>query len=176
MKIAGFLRGINVGGKHKVPMSQLKEILEETGFSNIKTLLNSGNFIAEINTQNLEKLEINLENELLKFFGFPIPVILIPHQKIIELVNKNPFSEIHFHDKIRLYISFSKDPVENKIKLPYVSADSSFKIIEAYSNVIISYLDLSISSTPKGMEDLEKLYGKNITTRNWNTIVKISDN
>ena len=44
-KYVAFLRGINVGGHHKVPMSELKELLESEGMSNISTLLNSGNAI-----------------------------------------------------------------------------------------------------------------------------------
>jgi hypothetical protein len=41
--------------------------------------------------------------------------------------------------------------------------------------IIVSVLDITNSNTPKGMEDLEKLFGKNITTRNWNTIQKINN-
>lgn len=176
MKIAGFLRGINVGGKHKVPMDKLKEILLKTGFQNVKTILNSGNYIAEINDQKLNLIEKELEAELINNFNFDVPVILIQHSIIIELINKNPFADITLHDKLRLYVSFSKELVSEKIKLPYKSADSSFQIINAFSNIIISYLDLSISSTPKGMDDLEKIFGKNITTRNWNTIIKLANN
>ena len=41
------LRGINVGGKNKVPMSDLKKCLEELGFSNVSTYIASGNVILE---------------------------------------------------------------------------------------------------------------------------------
>ncbi|MDO9157115.1 MAG: hypothetical protein Q7U17_09590, partial [Sediminibacterium sp.] len=62
-----------------------------------------------------------------------------------------------------------------KLTLPYISKDNSFKIIGTKNHIIISVLDITTSNTPKGMEDLEKLFGKNITTRNWNTIQKINN-
>ena len=54
-----FLRGINVGGHHKVPMQDLCIAFEKLGFENVQTVLNSGNIIfdADINSsEDLEKL------------------------------------------------------------------------------------------------------------------------
>lgn len=59
--------------------------------------------------------------------------------------------------------------------VPYISEDKAFQIISIRDKTILSALDLSVTSTPKGMDDLEKLFGKNITTRNWNTIRRIVD-
>lgn len=46
-KYVAFLRGINVGGKSKVPMSELKKLFDELGFQNVRTYINSGNVIFE---------------------------------------------------------------------------------------------------------------------------------
>jgi uncharacterized protein (DUF1697 family) len=89
------------------------------------------------------------------------------------LVNDDPFAGIDVHKNIRLYITFLKEPSTTKLTLPYISKDNSFRIIDIKKDIIISVLDITTTSTPKGMEDLEKLFGKNITTRNWNTIQKI---
>lgn len=56
MKYIVLLRGINISGKNKVPMNDLKKYLENLGYTNVKTLLNSGNVILETN-QSKEKLE-----------------------------------------------------------------------------------------------------------------------
>ena len=45
MKYIGLLRGINVSGKNKIPMNELKQELENLGFENVITYLNSGNII-----------------------------------------------------------------------------------------------------------------------------------
>lgn len=174
-KQVAFLHGINVGGHHKVPMAELKTILTQLGCENVTTILNSGNIVFETKKKDIAVLERIIESALTENFGFSIPVILIPHKQINELVNEDPFASIDVHKNIRLYISFLKEPLKIKLIVPYISKDNSFKIIGTKNNIIISVLDITTSNTPKGMEDLEKLFGKNITTRNWNTIQKINN-
>lgn len=174
-KLVGLLRGINVGGHHKVPMAELKSILSNLGCDNVKTILNSGNIVFETKKNNIAGLERIIELALRENFGFAIPVILIPHKQINELVNDDPFASIVVHKNIRLYVSFLKEPSTTKLKLPYISKDNAFKIIDIRDKFIVSVLDITTSNTPKGMEDLEKIFGKNITTRNWNTIEKINN-
>jgi uncharacterized protein (DUF1697 family) len=174
-KQVAFLRGINVGGHHKVPMAELKTILTQLGCENVTTILNSGNIVFETKKKDIADLERIIESALTENFGFSIPVILIPHKQINELVNEDPFASIDVHKNIRLYISFLKEPLTIKLTLPYISKDNSYKIIGTKNDIVISVLDITTSNTPKGMEDLEKLFGKNITTRNWNTIQKINN-
>lgn len=174
IEIAGFLRGINVGGHHKVPMADLRAQLTQLGCINTRTLLNTGNFVFETEQKNIQELESTIEESLSESFGFPIPVMLIPKKEISGLVDENPFEKINVHKDTRLYVSFLKDLPKVKVNLPYFSEDKTFEIISAKDKIVLSVLDLAKSNTPKGMDDLEKLYGKNITTRNWNTIVKVA--
>jgi uncharacterized protein (DUF1697 family) len=173
--IAGFLRGINVGGHHKVPMPVLREKLKEMGCKNVKTLLNSGNIIFDTEQENIGSLEQALEDFLSRSFGFTIPVILKIRNELSELADENPFQSISVHKDIRLYVSFLKDEPIVNLSEPYVSEDESYTILSVRNKVILSVLNLSVTNTPKGMDTLEKLFGKNITTRNWNTVLKVID-
>lgn len=175
MTIAGFLRGINVGGHHKVPMAELRKRLIEMGCKNVRTLLNSGNIVFETEETNLQNLESNIESHLSKTFNFAIPLILRTKTEITDLVDKKPFEKIDYHKDIRMYVTFLKDNPTSHLDLPHFSKDNSYQIISISNRIICSVLDLSTTKTPKGMEELEKLFGKNITTRNWNTILKILD-
>lgn len=172
-RYVAFLRGINVGGHHKVPMSDLKKELEKLGFKNIITLLNSGNVLFDAISNDIEKLEKTITTHLEKSFGFPIPTIIRKSEMIIELFHNKPFKTIKVTKDIRLYVSFLKENREPNLKLPWVSSDNSYKIIDIKDKTICSFLDLSISKTPKAMRELEQFFGKNITTRNWNTIDRI---
>lgn len=49
MKYIALLRGINISGKNKISMSELKKLLEENNYQNVSTYLNSGNIIFECN-------------------------------------------------------------------------------------------------------------------------------
>jgi uncharacterized protein (DUF1697 family) len=169
-KYVAFLRGINVGGHHKVPMAELRAELEKLNFKNIVTLLNSGNIIFESNDINLEN---KISEQLEKSFGFPIPTIVRKSEMISELLNNNPFKNVKITKDIRLYVSFLQKNNATKLKLPWKSSDNSYIIIEKREQSIFSVLNLSVSKTPKAMEALEKYYGKDITTRNWNTIERV---
>lgn len=154
-------------------MAELRDKLTQLGCDNIRTLLNSGNFVFESNQPDIRELENKLEDFLTQSFGFPIPVILRTRKEISDLVDENPFSQIELHKDIRLYVSFLKESPEIKLDLPYFSDDGSYKIISIQNRTILSVLDLSATSTPKRMKKLEELFGKNLTTRNWNTVRKV---
>ncbi len=175
LTLTGFLRGINVGGHHKVPMAELRNKLTEIGCLNVRTLLNTGNFVFDTNQTNIQDLENKMEEYLSNSFGFPIPAIIRTRKEISDLVAENPFEKIEVHKDIRLYVSFLKDAPKAELTIPYVSDDKTYQIISVKEKIILSVLDLSTTNTPKGMDVLEKLYGKNITTRNWNTVKKVID-
>jgi uncharacterized protein (DUF1697 family) len=180
-KYVALLRGINVGGNKKVPMAELKKVLEKSGLINVKTLLASGNVVfsqrdgfPESNS-NILQLQRLIPSIIEKEFGFPVPVLLRTHKEIEKIIELNPFKEIKVTPQIRLYVTFLFENPEKKSTASYISKDESFKIILLSDKTVFSVLDLSISNTPEAMNMLEKIYGKNITTRNWNTILKIAN-
>lgn len=168
-----FLRGINVGGHHKVPMADLKKECATIGLVNVSTLLNSGNIIFESIDEDILELSTKMSKHLEIAFGFPIPVALQKAQTITALLMDNPFKEITLTKDIRLYVSFLPNNASHDIEIPWESDDHSFQIIDRRSEILCSVLDLSISKTTIAMGIIEKNYGKNVTTRNWNTIVRI---
>ncbi len=171
-KYIALLRGINVGGHHKVPMAELKAEMSQWGYKSIVTLLNSGNIVFESDDSELVRVESALQSQLENHFGFAIPVICVNADEISDLVSDNPFEGVETNENIRLYLTFLREkPVT--VKFSEKGSEDGFKILETRGRIIVSVLDLSISKTVKGMEQLEKLYGKNITTRNYNTILKI---
>lgn len=168
-----FLRGINVGGHHKVPMADLRSELESLGFQNVVTLLNTGNIIFDSDETDMDDLQIKMAAHLEQAFGFPIPTLIKTAQSINALIEMRPFEDITVTKQIRLYLSFLWREAQTDMIFPWSSEDRSYQIIGIQDKTIISVLDLSVTGTPKGMESLEKRFGKDMTTRNWNTILKI---
>ncbi len=172
-KYIAFLRGINVGGHHKVPMADLRSELEKLKCENVVTILNSGNMIFDAPAVDLDKLEKTIAVQLEKAFGFPIPTILRSAEMILELLDDDPFKGIEVTKDIRLYVSFLQKDVDSELQIPWTSDDGSYKILRKIDRTIISVLDVSVTKTPKAMEVVEKNFGGDITTRNWNTIKRI---
>ena len=168
-----FLRGINVGGHHKVPMADLRKEFEKLGFKDIVTLLNSGNILFDTISDDIDKLEELISLHLERVFGFPIPTIIRTSEMISRLLKSEPFGEIEITKDIRLYVSLLRHNNDRDLNLPWKSVDDSYEVIAEIDNTVLSVLDLSISSTPKAMSALDRHFGSDITTRNWNTIERI---
>lgn len=70
------LRGINVGGKNKVDMKELKAVFEEAGMVSVKTYINSGNIIFADSNRSKEELPVILERAILIHFELNIKVLI----------------------------------------------------------------------------------------------------
>lgn len=167
------LRGINVGGHKKVPMAELSQLMGNAGFENVETLLNSGNVIFKYLPESNANIESKLSELLQNHFGFSIPVLIRKAEELESIIKSTPFESIELNKDIRLYVTFLKEKTDNNLIIPWVSEDQSFRIIKDFDKAICSVLDLSKSKTVKAMGMLEKNFGKDITTRNWNTLLKI---
>lgn len=169
-KYVAFLRGINVGGYHKVPMKELKVFLEKQGYAHVKTILNSGNIIFESAKSKSDIVEKELESLLETKFKFPIPTIVRSAEEIQNLLKKNPFKNVIANENLHLYVSFLKNRYAKHKK---IEETNGFKIIEVQKDAVICVLDKTVTQSTKAMELLDKSYDKHITTRNWNTILRI---
>jgi uncharacterized protein (DUF1697 family) len=167
------LRGINVGGHKKVPMADLKKLLSTMGYSDVQTLLNSGNVVFRCKSTPTGQLEKTLETAIEKHFGFRVPVILRSGDDFKQLVDSEPFAGTEVTKNTRLYLSFLKNEAKEIPTLPLETEDGDFRILDYTNATVISVLDLSKTKTVDGMKSLENIFGKDITTRNWNTVEKI---
>ena len=169
-KYIAFLRGINVGGHKRIPMPELKKVFEKQGFLHVKTSLNTGNVIFEGEKASTMAIPGMLENA----FGFFIGTIVLPFDDICKIVASNPFKSIEVSPERRLYVTFLAERSDSQPEVPYFSADGSFRIIHHTNHAVFSVLDLGKTKTTDAMNILEKEFGKQITTRNYNTVVKIA--
>jgi len=170
-----FLRGINVGGHHKVPMSELKDIFVKMGYNNITTLLNAGNVIFGSRDEDIKNLEIKIARQLSDVFKFPVPILIRTSEEIHHYIDSDPFGAVVMNRDIRLYATLLGEQPELIPKLPWTSPDTAFMISKVVDGAVFSVLDLAKSQSIEAMAVLEKFFGKEITTRNWNTIMKIGN-
>lgn len=84
------LRGINISGKNRVPMAELKAGVEELGFSDVKTYLNSGNVLFSSDAVGIEALTSQIESLIKKQFGFDIPVFVISKEDLEDVLHHAP--------------------------------------------------------------------------------------
>ena len=174
MKCAAFLRGINVGG-HQIKMESLREVFESLGFSSVKTILASGNVVFETSEKDISALTSKIEKFLHKKYGYEISTTLRSLSDLQKFIDTEPFKGILVTKDIRLYVTFfAKYSNKNTLPIPYVSPDEDYTILTVTKTEICSVLDLSRGKgTVDAMAVLEKEFGKKVTTRNWNTVLKV---
>ena len=85
-----FLRGINISGKNKISMAELKNNFEKLGFEEVKTYLNSGNVIFLSDEENIGKLTIQIETMIKEYFGFDIPIFCISQEELEDILQNAP--------------------------------------------------------------------------------------
>lgn len=90
MKYIALLRGINISGKNKISMSELKKVLEENKYQNVVTYLNSGNVIFESNINDEETIMQDIYNIVKDKFNLEIPIFIISALELEDILNNNP--------------------------------------------------------------------------------------
>lgn len=86
-KYVAFLRGINIGGKNKISMSQLKEEFEAVGFLEVSTYLNSGNVVFASDTDCARPI---IEKMIADKFGIEVPVYVIEMEELKSILTNAP--------------------------------------------------------------------------------------
>jgi uncharacterized protein (DUF1697 family) len=173
-KHIAFLRGINVGGHKPVRMDELRRAFEALGFQSVKTILASGNVLFDAPKASPRSLVKAIEAKLETALGHPISLLLRSVGEIQKLADARPFRDIQVTPQTRLYVTFLTEKPKSELKIPYESPDESFTILRVSSSEVCSVLTLSPKGQTTGMMGfVEKTFGCNITTRNWNTITKI---
>ncbi|MGN0460978.1 MAG: DUF1697 domain-containing protein [Ruminococcus sp.] len=85
-----FLRGINISGKNKISMPELKKGFEKLGFGEVKSYLNSGNVIFSSDEDNIESLTNQIKTMIKNQFGLDIPVLLISKEALEDILCNAP--------------------------------------------------------------------------------------
>ena len=174
MKYAIFFRGINVGGKLKINMSELKETLMNNAFNEVKTYINSGNLvlISELNKDELKRKIIEL---VFDKFGFHVEIIVHTAEEIKNLIENDPFSERTNLDNSKKCIVFTSSEIENGA---FDKLKENLEIVEEFyidSNAIYVYYENGQAKTKFTNNYIEKNLKTISTIRNWNTIEKVYD-
>lgn len=92
MRYAAFFRGLNVGGKHKVKMADLKQLFEDSGFGGVKTYIQSGNVIFE-SGRDARLLPGMIAIAFAERFLFRTPVVVRSAAEIAAIVSALPFTD-----------------------------------------------------------------------------------
>ena len=173
-KRIAILRGINVGGKRKILMADLKKLFNELNYKSVTTYIQSGNVIFDTDnkTRNFE-IEDRIEKSIKEYCGFDVPVIVRTEKELYQTIVNSPFVENAEIE--RLHLTFLKgkpdDEYLEKIR-EYDFAPDKFEIQE---NNVFVYCSGKYSDSKLTNKFFESKLKTQATTRNWKTVLKLSE-
>ena len=169
-RYAAFLRGVNLG-KRTVKSAELKAAFEELGFTEVKTLLASGNvlFDAKPSKTLKDKIEAGLKGQ----FGFEVGTVLRSIDELSAMVKADPFGRQEGEDA-KLHVMLFDTPVPASLKPKGVAGDYDVAKAAERELYFVFYRKPDGTYSGNSSFDIEKRLPKGtlVTMRNWNTILK----
>jgi len=164
------LRGINVGGKKKVLMAELRDLLTELGLKNVRTYIQSGNIIFNAEDQATFKLEDKISKGMQLHFGFDVPVLVKTHQELQQIFNACPFSE---EKKQKSYFSLLYNNPDETLMEDISKIDYQNEVVAITQNCVYLYSAVGYGKTKFNNNFFERKLKVMATARNYKTMLKL---
>ncbi|SKB01175.1 Uncharacterized conserved protein, DUF1697 family [Agreia bicolorata] len=166
------VRGINVGTSTLVPMPDFQRVLEQAGFTNVKTLLRSGNAVFDSATSLSADDIVDLEKRFAEVTGVSARFVVLEGSEFVGVVRENPLVDVS-DDPSRLLISFLPDAAPPASTLVFPDADGLLpEIISLGSRAVYAWCPHGVSKSAIPLA-FWKQFGLAATTRNANTANKL---
>jgi uncharacterized protein (DUF1697 family) len=167
-RYAAFLRGVS---PMNAKMPELARCFEEAGFTDVKTVLSSGNVLFSAPASTQAALEQAAEAAMQKRLAHGFPTIVRPIDHLREILELDPYRSFRLPADAKRVVTFLRKAGKAKLYLP-IESDGA-RILCARGNEIYTVYVPS----PRGavfMTLIEKTFGKDVTTRTWDTIKKVA--
>lgn len=165
-RYVALLRGVNVGGKNKVPMADLRTLVESLGHTDVSTFIQSGNVIF---TSSKVVTPKSLEAAIAKQFGIQSRVVLRTKAELGKILKANPFTRA---DTSKLHVGFM-------VEKPPASVVKALDVDEFLPDEFAVHATELYLHLPNGMGRaklppyLDRRLKVVTTVRNWNTVTKL---
>ena len=166
-RYAALLRGVS---PMNCKMPELKQALESAGFTDVKTVISSGNAVFSARSASESALEKKAEAGMQKVMGKTFMTIVRSIDALQALLDADHFAEFALPDKAKRNVTFMRAEPQSKPKLPIDMKGGrilSLRGREAYMYYVPGLAD------PSFMLSIEKTFGKAVTTRTWDTVGRI---
>jgi uncharacterized protein (DUF1697 family) len=166
------LRGINVGGKAKLPMKELSAIFAAAGAANIRTFIQSGNVIFEAAAP--EKIAAAVTLEIARIYSYPGRIVLRSATELKAAFKSNPFAKAGAPlETLHVYfLADTPDPAAVKSLEPNRSPGDSFSL---RNREVYLHLPNGMARTKLTNVYFDTKLKTVSTARNWNTVAKLVD-
>ena len=167
------LRGINVSGHNMIKMDVLKSTLEDMGFQNVQTYIQSGNVFIDSDEESQAKIAFIIKQEIYRVFGYDVPIIVISKADLQACFTNCNFLKENDFDTKKLYVAFVSKELKsdniNDLKMSQIKPD---EVQIDKTRIFIKY-HIGAGKTRLDQKYIEKKLNLTATIRNWNTVSQL---
>jgi uncharacterized protein (DUF1697 family) len=167
-RYAAFLRGVS---PMNAKMPELKKAFEAAGFTDVKTVLSSGNVVFSARGRSESSLQRTAEAAMKDRLGQAFLTIVRPIDGLRDVLASDPYRPFRLSPSAKRIVTFLRNEPGSTVALP-VELDGARLLCLKGREVFSAYLP-----SPKGpvfMSLIERTFGKELTTRTWDTVAKVA--
>jgi len=166
-RYVAFLRGVS---PMNLKMAQLKACCEQAGFTAVKTVLSSGNVVFDGRAASDGAVERKAEAAMQEHLGRAFFTIVRRVDALCELLEADPFAPFELPAHAKRVVTFLREPPPTgKLKLPLEVDEARILAVQG-REILTAYVPQP--GNPVFMNLIEKTFGKDATTRTWDTVKK----
>jgi uncharacterized protein (DUF1697 family) len=167
------LRGINVGGKNLLPMTDLARLFEAAGCARVRTYIQSGNVLFTASRARAEKLPGLIASGIGDRFGYQVPVLLRTAEDLGQTIRQNPFLEAGAPEENWLHVMFlASHPDAGRVAAldPLRSPPDAYAV---RGREIYLHCPNGMAKTKLTNAYFDSRLATISTVRNWRTVLKL---
>jgi uncharacterized protein (DUF1697 family) len=165
------LRGINVGRAKRIAMADLRALVTDLGYHDVRTLLNSGNVVFGVSDGARADIAQRLEQAITKHLGVSSRVTVLSAVEVATAVADNPLLDVA-NDPSRLFVSVLTNPADRAKLMPLARRDWTPEAFAIGARVGYIWCPAGMTRSPLSKAVGDTL-GDTVTTRNWATMTKL---
>ena len=165
------LRGINLGSRNRIPMPALREALEEAGFADVRTYVQSGNVVLRSKTKP-DSTARKVERVIAERFELEIPVVVRTKAELGRVVKKNPLAKVAKEPK-RYQVTFLAEKLDPETVRRLEAAVSGKEQLVVDGREVYAWHDAGVARSKLWAALADRRLGVTATARNWTTVEKL---
>ena len=166
-------RGINVGTRNRVPMAMLRSKLTGLGYTDVATILHSGNVIVSADSDRPDDVAADMQRLLRDEFNVSVPCVVRTANQVREVLARNPLQDL-VADPSRYLVNFLSDEPDSAVVQGLLSEDHSPEAITVEGAEAYVWTPDGVKAMTLSFAYLERRLGVVATARNWNTVQRIA--
>ena len=165
-------RGINVGTRNRVPMAEIRSKLADEGYSDVATVLQSGNVIVSTESTRADRVGGAVQRLLSDEFDVNVPCVVRSANQVRRVLERNPLREV-VSDPSRYLVNFLSQEPDPQLVQALLEEDHRPETIAIEGTEAYVWTPDGVKAMTLSYVYLEKRFGVTATARNWNTLEKI---